>query len=177
MLLTGHVQHKRPLGRPEQTFQHGLMRSLKVRIRQILCHLGPDDLIGDRNAYDVANALRFTGNLSQPVNVDCIVNRGGEASLGLRLHADNLEVAELKTQAARDAGIRVGDRLVTVERRKTETVAQVRNALPPADENWEVKCRFERKHEDGADTWIDIAKDRNLWRILVYELFHDDKDY
>ena len=26
-------------------------------------------------------------------------------------------------------------------------------------------------------TWIDIANDRKLWTSLVYELFHDAKNY
>ena len=73
ILLTAHVRHRRPQGRPQQTFAHGLTRSLNVRIRQIHEYLGPGDLIGGRNAYNVANALRFIGNLSKPVKVDCTV--------------------------------------------------------------------------------------------------------
>jgi hypothetical protein len=29
----------------------------------------------------------------------------------------------------------------------------------------------------GLLAWIDIANDRTLWTSLVYELFHDAKDY
>ena len=58
-LLTAHVPHKRPIGRPFQTFGHAVARSLKVRTNQILEFLGPDDQIKgseDRmwNAHTVA---------------------------------------------------------------------------------------------------------------------------
>ena len=39
------------------------------------------------------------------------------------------------------------------------------------------KCRFLRGHVEGEDTWIDIAKNREVWTDLVYELFHNAKDY
>ena len=106
ILLTAHVRHKRPKGRPEQTFAHGLKRSLKVRVRQIHEHLGPEDRIKGKNAYDVANALRFTGNLSKPVTVDCIVTTDG-TTIGLDITEDSLEVTRVITQAARFAGIRL----------------------------------------------------------------------
>lgn len=177
ILLTAHVRHKRPLGRPEQTFAHGLKRSLNVRIRQIHEHLGPGDRIGGRNAYDVANALRFTGNLSKPVKVDCTVITGREPKLGLDIAEDPLEVTKVKTQAARDAGIRVGDYLVSVGGRKVKTGHDVRDAVRETCENGEIRCRFHRRHVEGEDTWIDIAKRRELWTDLVYELFHNAKDY
>ena len=92
ILLTAHARHSRPTGRPEQTFAHGLKRSLRMRVRQIHEHLGPDDLIRGRNAYDIANALRFTGNLSKPVRVDCTVITSGIPKLGLDIAENPLEV-------------------------------------------------------------------------------------
>ena len=44
-------------------------------------------------------------------------------------------------------------------------------------ENGEIRCRFYRWHVKGEDTWIDIAKNREVWTDLVYELFHTAKDY
>ena len=32
-------------------------------------------------------------------------------------------------------------------------------------------------YREGDPTWIDIANDRKLWTSLVYELFHDAKNY
>ena len=148
-----------------------------MRIRQIHEHLGPGDRIGGRNAYDVANALRFTGNLSKPVKVDCTVITGREPKLGLDIAEDPLEVTKVKTQAARDAGIRVGDYLVSVGGRKVKTGHDVRDAVRETCENGEIRCRFHRRHVEGEDTWIDIAKRRELWTDLVYELFHNAKDY
>ena len=129
ILLTAHVRRTRPIGRPEQTFAHGLKRSLNVRIRQIHEHLGPDDRIRGKNAYDIANALRFTGNLAKPVKVDCTVITGGIPKLGLDIAKNPLEVTKVKTQAARNAGIRVGDYLVRVGGRKVKTGQDVRDAV------------------------------------------------
>ena len=176
ILLTAHVRHKRPKGRPEQTFAHGLKRSLKVRVRQIHEHLGPEDRIKGKNAYDVANALRFTGNLSKPVTVDCIVTTDG-TTIGLDITKDSLEVTRVITQAARFAGIRVGDYLMRVGGREVKTCQDVHDAVRETCENGEIRCRFHRWHVKGEDTWIDIAKNREVWTDLVYELFHTAKDY
>ena len=40
-----------------------------------------------------------------------------------------------------------------------------------------VVCRVRRYYIEGDPTWIDIANDRKLWTSLVYELFHDAKNY
>ena len=40
-----------------------------------------------------------------------------------------------------------------------------------------VVCRVRRSYREGDPTWIDIANDRKLWTSLVYELFHDAKNY
>ena len=177
ILLTAHVRRTRPIGRPEQTFAHGLKRSLNVRVRQIHEHLGPDDRIRGKNAYDIANALRFTGNLAKPVKVDCTVITGGIPKLGLDIAKNPLEVTKVKTQAARNAGIRVGDYLVRIGGRKVKTGQDVRDAIRELSENGETTCRFLRRHVKGEDTWIDIAKNREVWTDLVYELFHNAKDY
>jgi len=177
ILLTAHARHSRPIGRPEQTFAHGLKRSLRMRVRQIHEHLGQGDLIRGRNAYDIANALRFTGNLSKPVRVDCTVITGGIPKLGLDIAENHLEVRKVKTQTARNAGIRVGDYLVRVGGREVKTGQDVRDAVRETSENGEIRCRFLRRHVEGEDTWIDIAKNREVWTDLVYELFHNAKDY
>ena len=69
-----------------------MKRSLNVRIRQIHEHLGPDDQIRGKNAYDVANALRFTGNLSKPIKVDCTVITNDMPNLVISLTENSLEV-------------------------------------------------------------------------------------
>ncbi len=43
---------------------------------------------------------------------------------------------------------------------------------------WVVHFSPEVSHyREGDPTWIDIANDRKLWTSLVYELFHDAKNY
>ena len=177
VLLTSHVRNRRPPGRPEQTFAHGLKRSLNVRIRQIHEHLGPDDQIRGKNAYDVANALRFTGNLSKPIKVDCTVITNDTPNIVISLTENSLEVRNVTTQAARNAGIRVGDYLVRVGGREVKTCQDVHDAVRESSENGEIRCRFHRRHVEGEDTWIDIAKNREVWTDVVYELFHNAKDY
>ena len=34
-----------------------------------------------------------------------------------------------------------------------------------------------RRHVEGEDTWVDIAKNREVWTDVVYELFHNANDY
>jgi len=46
-----------------------------------------------------------------------------------------------------------------------------------ADTKLLVVCRVRRSYREGDPTWIDIANDRKLWTSLVYELFHDAKNY
>ena len=53
----------------------------------------------------------------------------------------------------------------------------MRDAVRETSENGEIRCRFLRRHVEGEDTWIDIAKNREVWTDLVYELFHNAKDY
>ena len=81
------------------------------------------------------------------------------------------------TQAARDAGIRVGDYLVRVGGRALKTCYDVRDAVRKTYENGEIRCRFHRRYKECEDAWIDIAKCREVWTDLVYELFHNNKDY
>ena len=76
-----------------------------------------------------------------------------------------------------NAGIRVGDYLVRVGGRKVKTGQDVRDAVRELSENGETRCRFLQRHVEGEDTWIDIAKNREVWTDLVYELFHNAKDY
>ena len=121
--------------------------------------------------------MRFTGNLAKPVKVDCTVITGGIPKLGLDIAENPLEVMKVKTQAARNAGIRVGDYLVRIGGRKVKTGQDVRDAIRELSENGETTCRFLRRHVKGEDTWIDIAKNREVWTDLVYELFHNAKDY
>ena len=81
------------------------------------------------------------------------------------------------SQAARIAGIRVGDYLVRIGGRGVKTCQDVRDAVRETSENGEIRCRLHRWHVKGEDTWIDIAKNREVWTDLVYELFHNAKDY
>jgi hypothetical protein len=62
---------------------------------------------------------------------------------------------------------------------KSESIIyqDVRDAARETFENGEIRCRFLRRHVEGEDTWIDIAKNREVWTDLVYELFHNAKDY
>ena len=64
----------------------------------------------------------------------------------------------MKTQAARNAGIRVGDYLARAGGREVKTGQDVRDAVRDTSENGEIRCRFLRRHVEGEDTWIDIAK-------------------
>ena len=45
----------------------------------------------------------------------------------------------------------------------------------------DVRDSINRTHDIAwnlcEDTWIDIAKNREVWTDLVYELFHNAKDY
>ena len=111
------------------------------------------------------------------LKLDYYRDHSGIPKLGLDIAANPLEVMKVKTQAARNAGIRVGDYLVQVGGRKVITGQDVRDAVRELSENGETRCRFHRRHVEGEDTWIDIAKDREVWTDLVYELFHNAKDY
>ena len=186
-LLSAHVHHKRPIGRPYQTFGHACGRSMKVRIEQIHRFLGPDDCIeGDGgelwNAFAVARSLRWRGDLDKPVFVDCTVDRGplGNGVLGVNLATfsehDGVFILNSTHERARNAGFCVNDRLVQVNKVPVNSFQEVKNALDSTD-NAEIVCRVERRHVPGEPTWIDIAQDRKLWTSLVYELFHDAKDY
>jgi C-terminal processing protease CtpA/Prc len=79
------------------------------------------------------------------------------------------------TQAAQNAGIRVGDYLVRFGGREVKTCQDVHDAVRETSENGEIRCRFHRRHVEGEDTWIDIAKNREVWTDVVYELFHNAK--
>ena len=182
MLISAHVHHKRPKQRPFQTFGHACGRSMKVRIAQIHQFLGPDDeLEGDDgrswNAFVVANCLRWRGDLGKPVYVDCKVHRGplGTDSLGVWIDG-GLRVVGCTHERARNAGFFLYDRLVQVNKVSVSSLLEVQNALNSTDKV-EIVCRVERRHTPGDPTWIDIANDRTLWTSLVYELFHDAKDY
>ena len=105
--------------------------------------------------------------------MDCTVITGGIPKLGLDIAENPLEVRKVKTQAARNAGIRVGDYLVRVGGREVKTGQDVLDAVRETSENGEIRCRFLRRHVEGEDTWIDIAKNREVWTDLVYELFHN----
>ena len=54
---------------------------------------------------------------------------------------------------------------------QVKTSQDVRDAVRELSENGETRCRFLRRHVEGEDTWIDIAKNREVWTDLVYELF------
>ena len=69
------------------------------------------------------------------------------------------------------------DYLLRVRGREVKTSHDVRDAVRETSENGEIRCRFRRRHVEGEDTWIDIAKSREGRTDLVYELFHNDKDY
>ena len=101
----------------------------------------------------------------------------GRPALGVSITEDNLEVRNVATQAARNAGIRVGDYLVRVGGREVKTCQDVHDAVRETSGNGEIKCRFHRRHVEGEDTWIDIAKNREVWTDVVYELFHNANDY
>ena len=116
-------------------------------------------------------------NLSIVVKFVVTVITGGIPKLGLDIAENPLQVLKVKTQTARNAGIRVGDYLVRVGGRKVKTGQDVRDAIRELSENGETTCRFLRRHVKGEDTWIDIAKNREVWTDLVYELFHNAKDY
>ena len=184
-LLTGHVPHKRPIGRPFQTFGHAVARSLKVRINQIAEFLGPDDQIEGSeevtwNAYTVANALRWRG-APNTVAVDCTVDRGSEGAfpLGIKLDKNSLCVTEVYHARAAKAGFRVGDKIQKIQKAKVETITEVVGRLDALSARGKstVVCRVRRSYREGDPTWIDIANDRKLWTSLVYELFHDAKNY
>ena len=66
---------------------------------------------------------------------------------------------------------------VRVGGREVKTGQEVRDAVRETSENGEIRCRFLRRHVEGEDTWIDIANNREVWTDLVYELFHNAKDY
>jgi hypothetical protein len=160
---------------------------MKVRIEQIHRFLGPDDCIeGDGgelwNAFAVARSLRWRGDLDKPVFVDCTVDRGplGNGVLGVNLATfsehDGVFILNSTHERARNAGFCVNDRLVQVNKVPVNSFQEVKNALDSTD-NAEIVCRVERRHVPGEPTWIDIAQDRKLWTSLVYELFHDAKDY
>ena len=83
----------------------------------------------------------------------------------------------MTTQAARNAGIRVGDYLVRVGGREVKTCQDVRDAVRETSGNGVIRCRLHRRHVEGEDTWIDIAKNREVWTDVVYELFHNANDY
>ena len=56
-------------------------------------------------------------------------------------------------------------------------IQDVHDAVRETSGNGEIKCRFHRRHVEGEDTWIDIAKNREVWTDVVYELFHNANDY
>ena len=74
---------------------------------------------------------------------------GGIPKLGLDIAENPLEVRKVKTQTARNAGIRVGDYLVRVGGREVKTGQEVRDAVRETSENGEIRCRFLRRHVGG----------------------------
>ena len=147
--------------------------------------LGPDDQIEGSeevmwNAYSVANALRWRG-APNTVVVDCTVDRGSEGAfpLGITLDENSLCVTEVYHTRAAKAGFRVGDKIQKIQKAKVETINEVVGRLDALSARGKstVVCRVRRSYIEGDPTWIDIANDRKLWTSLVYELFHDAKNY
>ena len=132
------------------------------------------------NAYTVANALRWRG-APNTVVVDCTVDRGSEGSLplGIKLDTNSLCVTEVYHTRAAKAGFRVGDKIQKIQKAKVETIIEVVGRLDALNARGKstVVCRVRRSYREGDPTWIDIANDRKLWTSLVYELFHDAKNY
>ena len=66
-----------------------------------------------------------------------------------------------------------------IEKAKVETITEVVSRLDALSARGKstVVCRVRRSYREGDPTWIDIANDRKLWTSLVYELFHDAKNY
>ena len=64
-----------------------------------------------------------------------------------------------------------------LEDAQSKTCHDVRDAVRNTYTNGKIRCRFHRRHVECEDTWIDIAKSREVWTDLVYELFHNNKDY
>ena len=132
------------------------------------------------NAYTVANALRWRG-APNTVVVDCTVDRGSEGAfpLGIKLDKNSLCVTEVYHARAAKAGFRVGDKIQKIQKAKVETITEVVGRLDALSARGKstVVCRVRRSYKEGDPTWIDIANDRKLWTSLVYELFHDAKNY